>query len=284
MSDEKKNAEMLEPKGLRELKTNPPSAAVYYYYYYLKFIHDLISKNIVTPYWYSINDMIKITEYQNKLFKGHPAPYRDKFACGDIDFMKKWFPIYPSNRWLASTSDSPEKLGEDIVKNGGYVPFFLEQGGHFSMGGHRLSSLIYYHNNIEPITKLFLILKFNQDAQVFNAPDKMGFMVPYLSFGFVTSRMPKDLQDIRYLLDTNGGACANLIFDYNKRIDEEPEKKYKKIIAAPCLNNQESFDKFVKAPFSDQYLSEISKHYPLIMPFPAHYGDPKDYFFQQKKA
>lgn len=266
------------PEYMVRFKESPPSAAVYYYYYYLSFIHKLISLNLVTPYWLSINDIISIVEKQEVITN---SMIRMRDIKDDLNYLSEKFSYFPNNRWLSSMKDEPYLLGADIVNNGAIVPLLTTPGNkQFIMGSHRLGSLIYYHKNIKPITKLFLCLSFNTESKVFNCPGEMGLDIPYLSYRYPSTRFPRDMRDIRAAFDTNGGGCSNLIFDYNKKIENEPNGKYKKIIPAPCLNNQEDFNKFISKPFTDQYLADIAEHYDLWMPFEGNYSDPLKFFFR----
>ena len=184
------------------------------------------------------------------------------------------FENFPNNRWLSWSGQNPYLLGEDIVKNGYYVPFFMNKDTYrFAMGSHRINSLIGYHNNCEKIKKSFLCFQYNFFANdiEFNAPGKPPLELYYLTYKNPTIRFPDNIRRISGILDTNGGACTNLIFDYNKKIDNE-KLDLKKIIPAPCLNKAKDFNDFISQPFDDKIIAQIQEYYPLSTPFKGNYN------------
>ena len=240
-------------KVLDKMKDQKISPAVLYYFDYLGFLHKLISKNIMTPYWLSMDNIIQIAENKQNI-SSHEIELKNKFLN------------FPTNRFLTKYVNSPYDLAKDLIENGSYVPMLSFQNQYFMNGSHRIGSLIGYHKNIEPITKNFLCLSFNDNELTeYNTTPTNGLELKMIRDGNSVPCYPASNNEISHLFDSNGGMATTLLFDYNKRIEELPELK--KITPASCLNNPEAFDYFISYPFSDNFLSAINEHFGLYLPF-----------------
>lgn len=247
------------------------SPAVQYYFDYLGFLHKLISNNILTPYWLNMDNIISIA-------KNSPI------VSEDLSVLSERFATFTNNRYLMGAKDNPYLLAEDILKNGYYVPMLSQSNnGRFCNGSHRIGSLIAYHKNIQPITKNFLCLCFNdQISKQYNTEENNGLELKAILNGGTKIVHPETNKDISDLFDTNGGMASNLVFDYNRRVQQE-QLNEKLIIPAPCLNDRKKFDNYISKPFTDNYLSEIKKVYGLHLPFEQYGIDPNKSFFLTKE-
>lgn len=250
-----------------DILTRTYSPAIQYYFDYLGFLHKLISNNILTPYWLNIDNIIAIAE-------------NSPIVSEDLEILSQRFAEFTNNRYLTGAKDNPYLLAEDILKNGYYVPMLSQSNNtRFCNGSHRIGSLIAYHKNIQPITKNFLCLCFNEkNTKQYNTTKDNGLELKVIFNNGTHIAHPENNSDISDLFDTNGGMASNLAFDYNRRIKQD-QLNEKLIIPAPCLNDRKKFDDYISKPFSDHYLSEISKIYGLHMPFEYYGVDPNRSFF-----
>ena len=249
-------------KNLNDKKLSP---AVLYYFHYLKFIHKLINENIVMPYWLNISDIIEIAN--------------NKDITTDIQELSNKFSNFPNNRFLTIYSNNPHNLAGDILNNGYYVPMLSMQNKYFINGSHRIGSLISYNNNIKKIKKQFLCLSLNDQVdKKYNVDSFKGLSIDVIYNNGVKIVYPLNNKDIIHLVDSNGGMASNLSFDYNRKIDEL-QLNIRKIIPAPCLNNQDKFDDFISTPFTDEYLIDIEKYFGIYLPFDQTCKDPLISFY-----
>lgn len=244
---------MQENKTVKELKDLRVSPAVIYYFDYLGFLHKLIVEKIVTPYWFTIDDIIFIANNSCSKYIAEEE-------------LTERFLKFPTNRYLTQYANTPTKLAEDIVKNGYYVPLLTMQNKYFINGSHRVASLISYHQNVEPIQKIFLCLSVNKDyLQKYNSNGNRGLELKRIEPQRTVTSYPRDNHDVFHIFDSNGGMATTLLFDYNQRVKTIPNLK--PIIPAECLNNRLEFDNFIGQPFSEKYLRDIEKHYSIYLPF-----------------
>ena len=150
--------------------------------------------------------------------------------------------------WLKKYSFNKFKLGQDIINNGTFTPFFFQQINNYNfvrLGRHRLYSLI-LNNRITPIKKNFLFIEFPlfQDIQnnetleeIKTWNQKLYFFDPARQKPIL--KQPKNQSEFFYIMNQNG----DILSHYFHRTKIKPFEGF---------NNEQIFNNWINNPKNGQ--------------------------------
>lgn len=164
-----------------------------------------------------------------------------------------------ANSFLNKYREEKMLLGEDLIKNGSFFPFFSHKNQRENtidiiLGKHRVYSLMLYYNfHSEEIKKQFLIIelpektsniyhsKINKDVFYAFREDLNPILVP--------QQLHSRFHLLVHLFDAIGGKLSNLLFNSNLSPSE-------------ILNNENLFTQFINEPLDEnnilfKYIPEL---------------------------
>lgn len=139
------------------------------------------------------------------------------------------------NPWLDKYGKNQRGLGQDILKNGMFTPFFYtirDNKKYIVVGKHRLYSL-YVQNLYEPINKKFLFIELPNEHSFFkNISDKVIYYSDKDHFNPIMYCPKNKKEIISIILETGDGLTYYNAFNKPKQFKP--------------FNNEEKFNKWIK--------------------------------------
>lgn len=198
-----------------------PMKKVNYYNCFLYNIHSLVNNFNFTPHWVDLNE---------ETFFNHSGHSHTDFNTSD--------------KFLQQYSKEKMGLGQDIIKNGTYAPFFFyndEKTGKklLYLGKHRLYSLLLCRK-IQPLPRKFLFLECPVDPLSKEGLDdsiSVSRQAGILYSWETTKEIPEicresNLKEVNKIVLFTGDTLSNWLFD-------------NKVKPSEIINNEEVFNQFI---------------------------------------